>query len=96
MKTLFKITTILFLCIQSIGFSQTKDLETTSEKQEVTTQITDADLEKFIGKFLLVKGDFELEIVREENKVFIISPFSKDVLTTKNKTTFVSLLEVSI
>lgn len=87
MKTLFKITTVLFLCVQSMAFSQTKDLETTSEKQEEVIQTDNTTLQKFIGKYYLAEADFELEIVNENDKMYIISPFSKDVLIQKNETT---------
>jgi len=34
-----------------------------------------------------VEADFELEIVQDGNKMYIISPFSKDPLIQKNETT---------
>ena len=40
---------------------------------------------------MLEEGDFELEIVQEDNKMYIISPFSKDILIPKNETTLTEL-----
>lgn len=34
-----------------------------------------------------MEADFELEIVQDGNKMYIISPFSKDPLIQKNETT---------
>jgi len=86
MKNLIQITTVLFLCIQTTGISQTKDLVPPSKKQEVTIQIDISNLKKFIGTYFLEEADFELEITMENNKMYIVSPFSKDILIAKNET----------
>ncbi|EDP72345.1 hypothetical protein FBALC1_14627 [Flavobacteriales bacterium ALC-1] len=87
MKDLIQITTVLFLLVQSIGFSQEKNTEVISEKQITETQVDTTNLKSFVGKYLLVEADFELEIVKEDDKMYIISPFSKDILIQKNETT---------
>lgn len=94
MKNLIQLTTTLLLVVQTIGFSQTENTEPISQK-ELTTLITQQattaiETEKFqdaVGSFLLEEGNFELEIVEEEDKMYIISPFSKDLLVQKNATT---------
>ncbi len=87
MKNLIQITAVLFLLVQSIGFSQEKKTEITSEKEIAETQVDTNQLKNFVGKYLLVEADFELEIVQENDKMYIISPFSKDILIQKNETT---------
>ena len=80
-------TTVLFLLVQTIGYSQTKDTETTSKEQDTKIEIDTTILKSFVGKYLLVEADFELEIVQENDKMFIISPYSKDILIQTNETT---------
>jgi hypothetical protein len=94
MKNLIQITTVLFLLAQTIGFSQTTKTDATSSKQdtilkkEVTKTESDTlQLKSFIGKYLLEEADFTLEIIEENNKMYIVSPFSKDLLILKNETT---------
>ncbi|WP_394748942.1 hypothetical protein [Spongiimicrobium salis] len=94
MKNVTQWITILLLCIQTIGYAQTKQLETSSEKREVITvkQKVNANIDmetfkNFIGTYFLAEADFELEIVAEDNKMYIISPFSKDILIQKNEST---------
>jgi len=94
MKNVIKITAVLFLLVQTISYSQTQNTETTNQKQDTVlkkqNEKTAIETEKFkdaIGKFLLVEGDFVLEIVQENDKMFIISPFSKDELIQKNEIT---------
>lgn len=91
MKTLIQITTVLLLLVQTIGFSQTKNPETNSKKQDTIinkkSTKTAIDTEKFIGIYYLAEADFNLEIIQESNKMYIISPFSKDLLIPINKTT---------
>jgi hypothetical protein len=93
MKNLVQITTVLFLLIQTITYSQTKNAEsipntqdTILKKDNTKTKIDTAKFKKFIGKFLLAEGDFILEIIEENNEMYIISPYSKDILTPKNET----------
>jgi len=93
MKNVIQLTTVLFLFIHAIGYSQAKNTETVSKKQDsilINIEIgPDMDTEKFkdfIGKYLLVEANFELEIIAENGKMYIISPFSKDLLVQKNET----------
>lgn len=94
MKTLIQLTTILFLFVQTIGFSQTENTTSVSNKQDTmlkkentNTEINTKEFESFIGIYLLEEGDFTLEIIAENNKMYIVSPFSKDILISKNETT---------
>jgi len=94
MKKLFQITTALFLLVQTIGYSQTENTESVSNKQDTmlkkentNTEINTKELKKFIGKYFLEEADFTLEIIVENNKVYIVTPFSKDILIFKNETT---------
>ncbi len=94
MKKLIQITTVLFLCVQTIGFSQTENTasisntqETMLKKENTNTEINTKDFESFIGIYLLEEGGFTLEIIAENNKMYIVSPFSKDPLISKNETT---------
>jgi hypothetical protein len=91
MKNLVPIVILLFLFLQTNGYCQTEQTtpipvkqDTTLKKESLKTAI---DPNKFIGTYLLVEGDFELEIVAEDNKMYIISPFSKDILIASNETT---------
>jgi hypothetical protein len=94
MKNLIQLTTVLFLLIQINGYSQTKNPEAISKKQDTVlkkqdkkNEINAKELKKFVGKYFLAEGDFNLEVVMENDKMFIISPFSKDLLILKNETT---------
>ncbi len=94
MKNLIQIATVLFLLVQTIGSSQTKNKETMSKKQDtiLNKQITQTEInsetsKNFIGIFFLAEADFNLEIVMESGLMYIISPFSKDILIQKNVTT---------
>lgn len=94
MKNLIQFTVVLFLLAQTFSYSQTKAIETMPEKQEVVTEkqiakteIDTTNLKYFMGTYLLVEAGFELEIVKEDNKMFIITEFSKDKLIQRNDTT---------
>lgn len=94
MKNLIQITTVLFLFAQTIGFSQTTKTDATSSKQDtilkkevVKTASDTLQLQSFIGKYLLEEADFTLEIIEENSQMYIVSPFSKDLLILKNETT---------
>ena len=87
MKNLIQLTTVLFLLVQTTGYSQTKSTETISKKQEVKTTISTKNLKKFIGEYLLEEANFTLEIVQEKDKMYIVTEFSKDQLILKNETT---------
>ncbi|MFY0630913.1 MAG: hypothetical protein JXR05_11065 [Flavobacteriaceae bacterium] len=87
MKILIQLTTVIFLLIHSNGYSQTKSVESISKKKNTTTEIDTKKFKSFIGTYFLAEGDFTLEIVQEKDKMFIISPFSKDLLVQKNGTT---------
>jgi hypothetical protein len=98
MKNLIQFTTALFLLVQTIGYSQTKNTKTISEKQDNTlkkqnkeTKISNKNLKKFIGKYILEEANFTVEIVQEKDKMYIITEFSKDLLTLKNETTLQEL-----
>ena len=68
MKNLIQITTVLFLLVQTIGFSQAKKAETISKGQSAKSEIDTVKLKSFIGKYLLEEADFTLEIVQENEK----------------------------
>ncbi len=96
MKNLIQSTLALFLLAQTAGYSQTKTVETNSDqvatslKKKSTNTETETetqDTNSFLGTYFLAEADFELEIVEEDNKMYIISPFSKDILIQTNKTT---------
>ena len=87
MKNLIQLTTAFFLLISTIGYSQTQKKETIAKKQKSEVKIDASKLKSFIGTYFLAEGDFNLEIVQEENKMYIISPFSKDILVQKNENT---------
>jgi len=93
MKNVFQITTALFLVFQTMGYSQTNTSEPiTKDQDSVSTQdvLTEFDTDEykdFVGTYFLAEADFELEIIQEDNELFIISPFSKDKLVLKNETT---------
>ena len=87
MKNLIQFTVVLFLLAQTIGYSQTKDTETIPEKQIAKIEIDTANLKYFVGTYLLVEAGFELEIVKEDDAMFIITEFSKDKLIQRNDTT---------
>ncbi len=94
MKNLIQSTLALFLLAQTAGYSQTKTEETNSEqiatslkKKSTNTETETQDTNSFLGTYFLVEADFELEIVEEDNKMYIISPFSNDILIQTNETT---------
>lgn len=94
MKNLVQLTTMFFLLIQINGYGQTEKTESISNKQDIIlkkenakTKIDTTNFKSFIGKFLLEEADFTLEIITEDNKMYIVSPFSKDLLVFKNETT---------
>ncbi|GGI57480.1 hypothetical protein [Winogradskyella haliclonae] len=86
MKNVFQLVMLVLVLAQSIGFSQ----EATTVKIPLQDTKTIIDTEKFkdaVGSFLLEEANFELKIVQEGNKMFIVTEFSKDVLVQKNETT---------
>lgn len=94
MKNLIQSTLALFLLAQTAGYSQTKTVETNSDQVETSlkaqnakTETNTQDSNSFLGTYFLAEADFELEIVEEDNKMYIISPFSKDILIQTNETT---------
>lgn len=87
MKNLIQLTTVFLLFVQITGFSQTKNTEPITKKQNVKEIIGPKNLKKFIGEYLLEEANFTLEIVQEKGKMYIITEFSKDVLIQKNRTT---------
>lgn len=94
MKTLIQITSVCFFLIQTIGYCQTEGAATTGTNEETVLKNsnteTEIDIEKFqsfIGTYLLIEADFTLEIVSENSLMYVVSPFSKDILIQKNETT---------
>lgn len=87
MKNLIKITTVFLLIAQTISYGQTQNQDTISKSDNVKTEISSLELEKFIGVYLLEEANFQLEIIEEGDKMYIVTEFSKDVLVQKNKTT---------
>lgn len=92
MKTLQKITLFTFLLVQTVVFSQTQKNETNNEKNkkelnEKETKIDASKLTKFVGKYDLSEGNITLEIVQEKDKMYIISPWSKDLLKVEDENT---------
>lgn len=91
MKNVIQIATVLLLLVQTIGYSQTKNTESTPNKQDVIVQKestkTEIDIKKFIGTYLLEEANFTLEIIAENDKMYIVTSFSKDILVLKNETT---------
>jgi len=83
MKNLFKMTTVLFLFIQTMGWSQT-ETKTITSVQETNTTVETEKFKDAIGSFLLEEAGFELKIVQEDDKMYIITEFSKDILVQKN------------
>ncbi|RZN84577.1 MAG: hypothetical protein EVB11_00560 [Winogradskyella sp.] len=83
MKTLIQLITVIILFAQTIAYSQTK----TIEKETLQTQTQSSSLAKFVGKYLMEEANFELEIVKENDKMYIVTEFSKDPLVVKNETT---------
>lgn len=87
MKNVIQLTTAILLLVQTIGYSQTKNSETISKEQNTETVKDTTKLSSFIGTYLLEEADFILEIRQENDKMYIITDFSKDLLTLKNETT---------
>lgn len=91
MKNLIQITTALIFLIQTMGYSQTNDAATISKEQDTVLEKADTkaemDSKQFIGKYFLAEADLELEIVEEDNKMYLVSSFSKDILIPTNETT---------
>lgn len=85
MKNVFQLATVLLLFVQTIGHSQTAS--TTIPIQETKTTIETEKFKDAIGSFLLEEGNFELEIVQEDDKMYIVTEFSRDILVQKNETT---------
>lgn len=85
MKNVFQLVTVLLLFVQTIGLSQTEP--TTTSIQETKTTIETEKFKDAIGSFLLEEGNFELEIVQEDDKMYIVTEFSRDILVQKNETT---------
>lgn len=94
MKNAIQVTTVLLLLAQSIGYCQSNTTIPVSETQDTTLDKETTKIENytdaytpFLGTFLLVEGDFTLEIILEDNKPYIVTEFSKDILIPTNETT---------
>ena len=90
MRHLIQIATVIIFLVQTIGYSQTentsaksKQLASTIKEEKTATKINIADFENFIGKYNLEEASITLEVVKEEDKMYIISPWSKDLLELK-------------
>jgi hypothetical protein len=90
MRHLIQIATVILFLVQTIGYSQTentsnnsKQLASTINEEKTATKINIADFENFIGKYNLEEASITLEVVKEEDKMYIISPWSKDLLELK-------------
>ena len=89
MKNLIQITTVLFLLIQTIGYSQTKKTDTISNKQDTNLK-QEIDTEKFkafIGSYFLEEANETLSIIQEKGKLYLADTATKNLLTKKNDTT---------
>jgi len=80
MKHLIQLSTVLFLLVQTMGYSQSTNAETNAKKQEATVQIDSEKFKPFIGKYELVEANITLEIIQENDKMFLLGPGSKDPL----------------
>ena len=85
---------VLLVFIHTTGYSQEPQTSTISDKEDIVLKeqnpSTEIDTEKFqgaIGTFILEEANFELQIIQEDTKMYVISPFSKDILIQKNDTT---------
>ncbi len=89
MKNSMQFITLLFLLVQTIGFSQTENSKSDAIEIATSTEAVLAPdkLKDFIGIYFLAEADFELEIVQEDDQLYIISPFSKDIMIQTNETT---------
>ncbi len=94
MKNVIPFTTVLFLIVQSFVYGQLENADTSSNKQDVVlekqiqdSEIDTARLNDFVGTYFLAEAEFNLEILKEDDGMFIVSPFSKDILILKNETT---------
>lgn len=93
MKNLIQLVTALILTVffQTTGYSQTEETSAISEKQEVVDAKADTKAEldsaPFIGTYFLSEADLQLEIIEEDNKLYLVSSFSKDILVPTNETT---------
>ncbi len=86
MKTLQRLTILSLIFFQTIGYGQEKNTETISKNKKETTINID-NYNSFIGKYIMEEANFELEIIRENDKMFIVTEFSKDLLLPINKNT---------
>lgn len=93
MKTLQKLVTLALFLVYITAFSQTKETSTNLKKANVVkkhqTKIDTKKLKKFVGKYDLSEGNITLEIVQEQEKMYIISPWSKDPLKVKDENTLI-------
>lgn len=85
MKHVIQLAIVLLVGIQAIGLSQTAPA--TPVVQETKTAIETEKFKDAIGSFMLEEAGFELEIVQEDTKMYIVTEFSKDILVQKNETT---------
>jgi len=84
MKNVIQLATVLFLLIHTIGYSQ---ITSVTDQQETKTSIETEKFKDAIGSFIMEEANFELQIVQEDNQMYVITEFSKDILTQKNDTT---------
>ena len=87
MKHLILITAALLLVGHTLGYSQTTTDQTITNEQTESVEANTQNDAHFIGTYMLEEAGFELEIIKEDNKMYIVTEFSKDVLIQKNDTT---------
>ena len=88
MKNLVQLTTVLLLLIQFNGYSQTETM--TKENDTIINVENKIDIENFkdcIGSYYLTEANITLTIIQEKDKMYLVAPGSKDLLTLKNDTT---------
>lgn len=94
MKILQQLAFLVFVLIQTMGYSQeinteviSKEQDTIAKKQQMNIEINNENFGDFIGTYWLEEGGFELKIIQENGSMYIVSPFSTDILTRLNETT---------
>lgn len=93
MKTLQQIILLAVFLISTVVFGQiketTKKLSKEKVEQQQKTKVDTKKLEKFVGKYNLSEANLELEIIQENDKMFIKSPWGKDPLKIQDENTLV-------
>lgn len=94
MKTLQQLTILALFLVQTVVFGQTKTTETKPKKTEIVqkkenkiNKVDTKNLKKFLGTYELTEANFTLDIVQENDKMYIVTEFSKDELLLKDEIT---------